>query len=73
MIEGVVKCGGKCGECQVSGKCKEVLGEVKGSVGRGMGKCEKRYGKVCWGVGRCGGSMGGGVGKCKGRCAGGVR
>ena len=35
------------GEC---GRCKEVLGEVKGSVRGGMEKCGERYSKVCWGV-----------------------
>ena len=40
-------------------------GGVRGDVGKGMGKCGGRYGKMCWGVregypGRCG--------KCGGRC-----
>ena len=53
------------GECE---GCEEALGEVWGSVGRGMGKCGGGL-KKCVSVFReVRGNMGRGVGKCWEKC-----
>ena len=46
-----VNCGG-CGKVCGGGerKCVGVWEKVRGSVGRGVGKCIGVCGEVCWGV-----------------------
>ena len=52
MERGVRKCWGRCGK-----GCWDV-GEVKGVVGRGVGKCVGVWGTVGGGVGKCVGVYG---------------